>query len=134
MISKNDIDFNSTNFVVFDGVCLLCNTAVYYLHSLLKDKGYKFVPSQSKFGVEIISKYNLQTIIKQSVVVVRGDIVVSKSEAIFKIIKDLPIHWKIVKIFKILPTKVLNFFYDLIAKYRRLFKVKSKKTIYCYHE
>ena len=122
MIHEVSIKINAqlTKIIIFDGVCLLCNTAVYFLHKRLRYQNYKFVPSQSELGEEYINKYDLSKITNETIVLVRGADIFTKSDAMFEIINDMPMIWSSLKIFKFVPRKIRNRLYDLISRYRYL--------------
>lgn len=103
--------------ILFDGVCNLCNGFVNFLIDRDRAKLFKFASLQSDFGENILSKNNLQTNDYQSVIVLESNQLFSKSSAIFKIIERLP-YWRCFRIFKILPSSVLDTFYELIARNR----------------
>jgi len=103
---------------------LLCNQSVIFLHERLRYRNYKFVASQSSEGKELVEKYNLGSISKKSVVLLSGENVFSKSDAMLKVIDDLPHIWSIFKIFNFVPRKTRDRMYDLISKYRYLIAKK----------
>jgi len=94
---------------------------VYFLHKRLRYQNYKFVPSQSELGEEYIKKYGLGKTTSESIVVIKGEDVFTKSDAMFEIINDMPHSWSILKVFKIIPRKVRNWIYDIISKHRHIF-------------
>jgi predicted DCC family thiol-disulfide oxidoreductase YuxK len=120
--------------VLFDGYCILCNTAVFTLNKHLDKSKYTFLPSQSEEGKEIIEKFKLGRITEDSVAVVDKDKVIIRSAAIMFLLKDMPLHWRIFRLFNFLPSSILDWFYDIIAKNRHLlFRKKSEGTA-CHHD
>jgi len=120
--------------VLFDGVCILCNTAVYTLNKHLDGNIYDFIPSQSPEGEKIISEYNLGKISNDSVVVITDNKVLLKSRAVMFLLKDMPVYYKVFRILNFLPAVFLDFFYDLVAKYRHLIFKRKNEGISCNHE
>ncbi len=106
--------------IIFDGVCLLCNSAVYFLHKRLRYQNYKFIASQSESGETYITKYNLEKIYVESIVLVKEEEIYTKSDAILEIIDDMSYSWSLLKIFRVVPKTLRNWFYDRVSKNRHL--------------
>jgi predicted DCC family thiol-disulfide oxidoreductase YuxK len=106
--------------IIFDGVCLLCNSAVYFLHKRLRYQNYKFIPSQSESGETYITKYNLDKIFIESIVLVKEEEIYIKSDAILEIIGDMSYLWSLLNIFRVVPRTLRNWFYDRLSKNRHL--------------
>jgi len=113
------------NVLLFDGLCNLCNGSVNFI--LKRDEAckYKFASLQSEIGIELAKKYNIDTNIVDSIVLIRDDKVFIKSSAILEVLKDLPIGWRLFRIGIILPKFVRDWLYDIIAKHR--YKIFGKK-------
>lgn len=103
--------------ILFDGVCNLCNGFVNFLIDQDTNEQFKFASLQSSFGEDILKKNNLSTDDYQSVLVLDNDELFTKSSAIFKVIERLP-KWRWLRIFKVLPSFILDVIYGLIAKNR----------------
>ena len=104
--------------IIFDGICILCNTIAAFLKKRLNENEYNFVASQSDEGLELISKYNLGRIPYDSIVLIFNKNIYTKSDAVFQIINDLSFGWQLFKVFKIFPKFLRDSIYDLIAVYR----------------
>ena len=124
---------NKEYVLIFDGVCMLCNSAVHFLHKRLKYSDYNFIPSESDIGKEYIKRYNLGKLTDNTLVLIVNDDIFIKSKAVFVILNDMPLLWKLLRIFKLLPSKLLDRLYDMIAKNRYLFFGNSSGES-CYHE
>jgi len=113
------------NVLLFDGLCNLCNGSVNFI--LKRDEAckYKFASLQSEIGIELAKKYNIDTNIVDSIVLIKDDRVFIKSSAVLEILKDLPMGWRFFRIGIILPKFVLDWLYDIIAKHR--YKIFGKK-------
>ena len=120
--------------VLFDGICVLCNTAVYQLKKNLDEEFYSFIPSQSPEGENLISLYDLKNLPNDSVVVINEREVLIKSRAIMFLLRDMPLKWRILKIFSIFPERLLDHIYDLIAKNRQLIFNRKNERLSCEHE
>jgi predicted DCC family thiol-disulfide oxidoreductase YuxK len=102
--------------ILFDGVCNLCNGAVQFIIKRDKQAIFKFAPLQSKVGQELSSKLAITNV--DSIIYIDTDTVFIKSKAAFEIVKVLGGFCKILLLFSILPIRLTDFFYDIIAKYR----------------
>ena len=80
---------------------------------------------QSEVGIELTKKYNIDTIIVDSIVLIKDNTIYIKSAAVLEILKDLPIGWRLFRIGIILPKFVRDWMYDIIAKHR--YKIFGKK-------
>ena len=103
--------------LLFDGICNLCNTSVNFILKRDKKKRFQFIPLQSDKGLEIMDKYKLPNEMN-SVILIKEDNVYSESDAIIEICRYLPIPWKWVPVFRIVPLKWRNILYKWIAKNR----------------
>ncbi|MEA5403180.1 thiol-disulfide oxidoreductase DCC family protein [Arcicella sp. DC2W] len=113
--------------ILFDGVCNFCNASINFVIEHDNQKRFKFASLQSDFGYETLKKYNRNTSDFDSVILLKNNRLYIKSEAALEIAKDLSGFWKYLSVFNILPTFILDFFYDLIAKNR--YKLFGKSEV-----
>ncbi|MEA5424984.1 thiol-disulfide oxidoreductase DCC family protein [Arcicella lustrica] len=104
--------------ILFDGVCNFCNASINFVIDHDPQKYFKFASLQSDFGYEVLKKYDRNTSDFDSVILLKNNRLYIKSEAALEIAKDLSGFLKYLSVFSILPTFILDFFYDLIAKNR----------------
>ena len=97
---------------------MLCNEAVNFLHKKLRNRNYKFIPSQSDEGKEIINKFSLAKVSQESIVLIKDNSILIKSDAILNIVDDMPKIWHIAKVFKILPKNIRDIIYTWISENR----------------
>jgi predicted DCC family thiol-disulfide oxidoreductase YuxK len=109
---------SSEKILIFDGICLLCNSSVNFLYGKVKNRNYKFIASQSDEGKEIITKYQLDDLPSKTIVLIKDGIIFIKSRALLEVADDMPLIWRMFKVFKIIPLSLRDYFYDLISKYR----------------
>ena len=109
--------------VLYDGDCNFCNRWVCFTNSKLQKNEISFIPFNSIKGLEKIEKFQIKN--QNSVAYIRDDIIFFKSRAVLKICKQLQLPYNLLHFITILPTILLDFFYDFIAK-RRL-KLTPKK-------
>jgi len=113
--------------ILFDGVCNFCNASINFVIDHDPQKHFKFASLQSDFGYEVLKKYGRNTSDFDSVILLKNNRLYIKSEAALEIAKDLSGFWKYLSVFSILPTFILDFFYDLIAKNR--YKLFGKSEV-----
>jgi predicted DCC family thiol-disulfide oxidoreductase YuxK len=82
-----------------------------------KSNSLKFASLQSEFGQNLLKQFNLSTQL-DSVIYFENNKSYIKSKAAFKIASNFNGIWKLLLIFKILPTAITDFFYDIIANNR----------------
>ena len=109
---------NKSKIIIFDGNCVLCNTAVNFLYARLDEKEYDFIASQSNEGNELQIKYNLGTIPAHSIVLFKENIIFTKSDAVLEITNDLSFGWRLLKFFKFIPKNIRDWVYNFISKHR----------------
>jgi len=102
--------------VVFDGVCNLCNGFVRFI--IKRDpKGYfKFTSLQSKKGKQLLKKYKFPA---DSVVLIEGKKVYTKSTAVLRIFRKLQGAWPVTYPAIILPHILRDPLYNLVSKNRK---------------
>jgi predicted DCC family thiol-disulfide oxidoreductase YuxK len=104
--------------IVFDGECNLCNWAVNFV--LGRDKGeiFLFSPNQSDSAREILTKLGLDSMGDETVYLIEKDRIYSRSTAVLLVLRRLPFPWKLLSVFIIIPKRIRDFIYDVIAKHR----------------
>jgi predicted DCC family thiol-disulfide oxidoreductase YuxK len=118
------------NILIFDGLCNLCNGSVNFILKRDKEGKIKFASLQSEIGIELTTKYNIDTNIVDSIILIKNNEVFVKSSAVLEILKDMPIGWRVFRIGIILPKFIRDWMYDVIAKYRyRIFGKKDECSI-----
>jgi predicted DCC family thiol-disulfide oxidoreductase YuxK len=117
-------NFNN-KIILFDGVCNLCSGTVKFIIKRDKKSIFKFASLQSNFGQNFLIKFNLPVSDFNTFVLIENEKLYIKSKAAFKVIGEFGGFWKILLIFRILPTFISDFFYDIVSKYR--YKIFGKK-------
>lgn len=110
------------SIILFDGVCNFCNRTVRVIIKHDKADMFKFAQLQSDLAKELLLKQGINQNELSSVILIEGDQVYTKSDAVIRIAHQLSGWPTIVSYSKWVPKAIRNFFYDFIAKYRyRLF-------------
>jgi len=128
MNTQSALSDNST-IIFYDGVCNLCNGLVQFI--LKKDPHWKFrfIAIQSHAGKDLLKRFKIPDDTLKTIIVIAGDSVYSRSRAIFKIFQEMGGIWKIVLILSILPVRINDFIYDIIAKNRYKIFGKNKECM-----
>lgn len=104
--------------ILFDGVCNLCNSSVTFAIKRDKNDIFRFAALQSEIGMQLISKFKIDTSQTDSIILIEGNKYYEKSSAALHIAKHLSGGWPLLYGFIILPKFIRNAVYDFIAKNR----------------
>jgi len=99
--------------IVFDEVCLLCNSMVQLLIKWDTKKIFRYTTIQGEF----IKQLNIEEGIDSIIFYDEGKIYY-KSTAVLKIVRSLDGIWILSNIFYLIPRVVRDTLYDIVAKYR----------------
>ena len=106
--SKKDI-------VVYDGICVLCNSFLRWLLKNDVNDHFKFTTFESQY----IQKKFPDIILLDSVIVITKDnLILKKGNAFLHILRKLKKLKLLVFILSLFPLKIIDFFYTIIAKTR----------------
>jgi len=105
------------NIVFFDGYCVLCNGFVDFLLQADTKQKLKFASLQGQTAKKLLAPSYLQSV--DTVIFLNSDYrVLTKSDAIIDIVKTLGGSWKLITVFSILPSFILDKIYDVLARNR----------------
>jgi predicted DCC family thiol-disulfide oxidoreductase YuxK len=102
--------------IFFDGYCGLCNGFVDFVMARDHKKTFRFATLQGVTAARLLTKDEVENL--DSVVVFIHDSKYRKSRAVLEVFKTLGGGWKLLSFFGFLPTVLLDFFYDVVAKNR----------------
>jgi predicted DCC family thiol-disulfide oxidoreductase YuxK len=111
------------NIIFFDGLCGLCNGFVDFMLKVDKKGVFKFSPLQSDYARQTLPEKDIANL--DSVVILIQGKTYRKSEAVFRALAELGGLWKTPMVLNLLPKKILNFGYDLVAENR--YKIFGKQ-------
>lgn len=108
----------SGGIVIFDGVCLLCQSSVQFI--LLRDKKehIHFASFQSTKGRQLLEEHQVNPDQVNTIVYIENKQVYIKSTAVLKIIKQLQGLWPLMYVFILIPRPIRDAIYAWIAKNR----------------
>jgi len=112
--------------IYYDGICLVCSSAINALIKMDKNNILYFSPLQSNYAKSSINKKFLKEM--DSVIVRKNEKVFSKSYAAFVVLRELrsPLRY----LFYLVPTFFADFIYDFIAKRRYSWFGKKEECIF----
>jgi predicted DCC family thiol-disulfide oxidoreductase YuxK len=104
------------NVIFFDGYCGLCNGFVDFIMKIDKKRVFRFSPLQSEYARQHLPA-EFVTDLKSVIVQVEGRNL-RKTEAVLAVFKLIGPPWSLLVIGRILPPRLLNVFYDMVAENR----------------
>lgn len=118
---------NNPRVVLFDGVCNFCDQSVQFIIKRDSTGKFKFASLQSETGQILLERYGLlQQKNLDSVVLIQNGKAYTKSKAALKIVGQLESPLRFLSIFRIIPTFISDFFYDIFAANRYRFFGKKE--------
>jgi len=112
-----------SHLILYDGVCGLCNRLNRFVLKRDPAAVFQFASLQSRLGQSLLKANGLDADNLETLYVVanygsESPVLLSKSQAAFFILKTLGGPWRVVTILGILPWRLLDWVYDLIARNR----------------
>ena len=121
MTRENNKSLN--NIIFFDGKCGLCHRFVRFVIQKDINQIFHFASLHSKTAKDLLPD-TLQSI--DSVILLQDGVFYQQSAACFLVLKELKTIWNFVLVFKFLPLKITDFFYNRVARFRFVFFRKQK--------
>ncbi len=104
--------------VLFDGVCNLCNGSVNFIIDRDPDGYFRFASLQSEEAEAIMRRAGSSGTTLESIVLVEGDRVFRRSDAVLRIARKLKGPWPALALFTVVPRPIRDRVYDWIARNR----------------
>lgn len=105
--------------ILFDGVCNLCSGAVQFILPRDHRELFNFASLQSDFGRKIQIENQLDPVALDSILLMKSDgRLLSKSDAVLEIARNLGGGWQFFTVFKVLPKPLRDWLYDFVARNR----------------
>jgi predicted DCC family thiol-disulfide oxidoreductase YuxK len=104
--------------VIFDGVCNFCDRSVRFVMNRDRRGRFLFASNQSEAGSALLARFGVEPGSVQSVYLVEGDRIWSKSTAALEIARRLPLPWKLSYAWFVVPKFLRDLVYDWIARNR----------------
>ena len=103
------------NLILFDGVCNFCNSAVQMVIDLDRQKIFKFAAIQSELGKQLYRQHGLDPIDIQTLMLVDGERVLTKSDAVLEVLARLDGGWQLLAGFRAMPQPLRDWAYSEFA-------------------
>ncbi|SHH52857.1 thiol-disulfide oxidoreductase DCC family protein [Halobaculum gomorrense] len=113
-----DVDPETNPVVLFDGVCNLCHGAVRFLVRHDDAGVFRFAPLDSPVGQALLERHGLPMTDHDSVVLVDDAGTHTKSTAALRIARRLDGPWQSLWALRVVPCRLRDAAYDLVAAYR----------------
>lgn len=113
-----------TGIILFDGDCAFCNGWVKWVMERDPDKRFRFTPLVSEEGRALLQKHGVPSMI-DSIVLVKDERAFTRSDAAWRVLKELPGHGFLSTLLRFVPRPLRNWGYDLIARNRHRLVMKD---------
>ncbi len=113
--------------ILYDGMCGLCRRLVGFVIRHDACGTFRFASLQSDTGRSLVKRYggdpdSLETFYVLSEFRTTSPSLLGKADAVFFLLQRIRGPWRILGLLRVLPTRVLDWAYDLVARNRyRLF-------------
>lgn len=104
--------------LLFDGVCNLCNASVQWVLKRDRKGIFKFAALQSETGQRLLQQFGFSQENFDTVVLVDGEKVFTRSDAPLEIARRLGGFWSLFFVFKIIPRFLRDAVYNWVARNR----------------
>ena len=115
----NQTDFANHAVVVFDGECSFCNGWISFLLRFDKQEALRFTARQSESGAAFAAQTGLPPGGTGSIVVVEGDTVRQRSDAVLRMLTLLGLPFSLIGVFRLVPAVLRDAVYDVVARNRK---------------
>lgn len=104
--------------VLFDGVCNFCNASVNWLIDRDPADRFRFAAQQSEIGQKLMAGHGVTGLMLNTMVVIDRGQILTHSSAAMRICRYLPMPWKLLSVFWIVPKFLRDWGYKLFARHR----------------
>ena len=106
------------HIIIFDGVCNFCNSAVNFIIKRDHKNVFVFSPMQSQSAQSLIKKHGITDVNFDTFILIKNDVCYFRTNAALEITKDLSGYWYLFNFFRIIPSSIRDYIYNLFAKNR----------------
>lgn len=110
--------------ILFDGDCAYCNGWVNWIMKRDPERRFTFAPLTSEVGLALRRNHGIPGTI-DSIVLVKDDLAFTRSDAAWRVLKELPGKRALATMVRIVPRPLRNRVYDLIARNRHRLGMKD---------
>jgi len=115
--------------LLFDGVCNLCNASVQWVLQHDRAGIFRFAALQSEAGQALLARVDMNAEQFDTVVLVDGDRVFTRSDAALEILQRLGRPWSWLAVLQWLPRGFRNAVYDWVARNRYRWFGRQEKCL-----
>ena len=119
----------SMKILLFDGHCNLCQATVRFVLEREKTSEIRFAALQSMQGKLLLTKYGISEEYDHSLVLLDNGECLIKSDAALQTASYLNLPWCLMKLFRFLPKRYRDRFYDLVAGKRYLWFGRQEECL-----
>jgi predicted DCC family thiol-disulfide oxidoreductase YuxK len=105
--------------VVYDGECGICNASVQFMLRNDPRGALRFAARQSPAGQSLLVRHGFADATPNSVVLIEGERVSTRSTAVLRIARLLRFPWPLGSLFLIVPRPLRDALYDWVARNRQ---------------
>jgi len=106
------------SIILFDSTCKLCSNAVRFISKFDSRKRFCFIPLTSEKAVEYLKLYSGNSSEKGTMMLISGEKIFVKSDAVLRILRSLDGLWPVFYIFLIVPRFIRDPVYNIVSEYR----------------
>lgn len=104
--------------LLFDGICNLCNWAVRFVVERDGRGQFRFASLQSQTARRLLAVHGLAGAEVESVVLIEGEKIYIKSEALLRVMRSLSGGWPLLYGLIVIPRRLRDGVYDWLARNR----------------
>lgn len=112
------MDTSDKALILYDGECGLCDRFVRFVLNRDKRDRFRFAPLQSGFGVEQLRAYGFEGEGAASMVLIQNGRATRRGKAALSAMSMLGKGWPILGALRVLPSWLLDPFYNFVARRR----------------
>ena len=106
------------HIVIFDGVCNFCNGSVNFIIKRDPRAVFAFTPRQHRCGQSLIQEYQVPELAADAILLIKHGRCYLRTDAVLEITKDISGLWFLLRVLKIVPRPLRDYFYNLFARNR----------------
>lgn len=104
--------------IIFDGLCNLCESTVRFIIRRDPEARFRFASAQSERGQNLCETHGIGEDALDTVVLLKGREVHTKSDAFLQIARDLTGPWRFIILLNAIPRPLRDHAYSFLASHR----------------
>lgn len=122
MLSQSEAGPVAGPIIVFDAECVLCSANAQFVLRHDRHGHFRLASMQGEVGAALYRRFGIDPAYPETMIVVRGEVALRDSEAVFAIWHGLGWPWRGLTVLRLVPRPLRDAAYRLIARNRyRLF-------------